>query len=230
MAQAHPEHLPAGMSPTSSTSHQLRSALKRRGWQVQESDDEVRVVMASSGFDVNAGLQAPKEPAKISVHEQRAPTNNKPWSWEGNVVCAVCDFLKSTGWTIEDVADTERGQAGADIKARRGNQVLIVEVKGYPSKFYERGSRAGHLKRTNPANQARHWVAEALMTAVLRQSESRADEVAIAFPEFPVYTKLLARLGDCIGKLSLHVLIVKESGAVITTDRWLGVQDPSVPA
>jgi hypothetical protein len=46
-----PEHVPPGLSASSSTSHQLRSALKKRGWQVQETADEVRLIMPGSSAD-----------------------------------------------------------------------------------------------------------------------------------------------------------------------------------
>jgi hypothetical protein len=92
---------------------------------------------------------------------------------------------------------------------------LIVEAKGYPSKVYERGAKKGQPKRTSPATQARHWVTEALLTALLRQSENRQHHVAIAFPEFPVYTKLLSRIAGSLRTLGLIVLLVQESGAVV---------------
>src|ERR1700692_3868914 len=40
----HPEEIPAGLDPSSSTSHQLRSALRRLGWTLQESPTEVRII------------------------------------------------------------------------------------------------------------------------------------------------------------------------------------------
>ncbi len=40
-----PEQVPSGLDPNSSTSHQLRNALRKRGWQIQESASEVRLVM-----------------------------------------------------------------------------------------------------------------------------------------------------------------------------------------
>ena len=43
-----PQHIPAGLDPTLSTSHQLRNGLKKRGWQVQESSNEVRLIMGST--------------------------------------------------------------------------------------------------------------------------------------------------------------------------------------
>lgn len=44
----HPEHLPPGLDATSSTSHQLRNGLKKRGWLVQETPNEVRLIMPNS--------------------------------------------------------------------------------------------------------------------------------------------------------------------------------------
>jgi endonuclease len=40
----HPEHIPVGLHPTNSTSHQLRDGLRRKGWAVQTTQDEVRLL------------------------------------------------------------------------------------------------------------------------------------------------------------------------------------------
>jgi hypothetical protein len=139
----------------------------------------------------------------------------KPWCWEGNVVTALTTFFTNRGWMIEAVAKTETGEPGADIRARRSDRILVVEAKGYPSRVYERGSKKGQPKRTAPATQARHWVAEALLVALLRQSEDSEHHVAIAFPEFQVYTKLLSRIVRALKQLNLIVLLVQESGALV---------------
>ena len=144
-----------------------------------------------------------------------APRAEKPWCWEGNVVCALASYLIENGWTIESIADTATGQAGADIKASRHDEILIVEVKGYPSKEYERGEKMGQPKRANPATQARHWFGEALLTALLRQREYPAHQVALAFPDFAVYTKLLTRLSEPLKTLQLRTFVVGESGSVV---------------
>lgn len=49
-----PQHIPPGLNPTSSTSHQLRAGMKRRGWQVQETADEVRLLMTGTETDAAA--------------------------------------------------------------------------------------------------------------------------------------------------------------------------------
>jgi endonuclease len=41
----HPDHIPSGLDATASTSHQLRSGLKKMGWSVEFLDDEVRLIM-----------------------------------------------------------------------------------------------------------------------------------------------------------------------------------------
>jgi hypothetical protein len=161
-----------------------------------------------------ASTQTPPPPpaARFSIPSP-GPTL-KPWCWEGNVVTAVTRYLVDQGWTIDSVADTATGEPGSDIVAHRTTEVLVVEAKGYPSKTYENGPRAGQPKPTNPTTQARHWVGEALLTALLRQTETKATRVALAFPDFPVYLKLLKRLGGALGKLQLEILIVQESGTV----------------
>lgn len=40
----HPQQVPPGLDATNSTSHQLRDGLRRRGWTVQETDSEVRLI------------------------------------------------------------------------------------------------------------------------------------------------------------------------------------------
>jgi hypothetical protein len=168
---------------------------------------KIQNILTSSSLSVPVRAEALPDPAGADPE--------KPWCWEGTVVRAVASFLTGRGWSIERIANTETGEPGADIKARRSGSVLIVEVKGYPSKTYERGPRKGQPKRTNPATQARHWFGEALLTALLRRAENGQHHVAIAFPEFAVYTKLLTRVTGSLKMLGLIVLLVQESGTVV---------------
>jgi len=46
----HPDHVPPGLDPTSSTSHQLRNGLKKMGWSVESLDNEVRLVMPGTMY------------------------------------------------------------------------------------------------------------------------------------------------------------------------------------
>lgn len=136
------------------------------------------------------------------------------WYWEGNVVKTVSAYLQKEGWTIKQTADTEAREAGVDIQAQKGNEVLLVEVKGYPSKVYQRGEQKGLPKPTNPSTQARHWYGEALFSAILRQTEHPAATVAIALPKFSTFTNLARRTRHALTKLGIVVYIIEESGTV----------------
>jgi endonuclease len=52
----HPEHIPEGLDPTESTSHQLRLALKRKGWTLQETDTEFRLLPPGSSAEASPVL------------------------------------------------------------------------------------------------------------------------------------------------------------------------------
>jgi hypothetical protein len=51
----HPQHVPEGLDATSSTSHQLRNGLRRAGWSVQETGDEVRLIYPGEGAEGTVG-------------------------------------------------------------------------------------------------------------------------------------------------------------------------------
>jgi hypothetical protein len=136
------------------------------------------------------------------------------WFWEGNVVAAVASFLKQNGWSIESIADTEKREAGVDIRATQARRVLLVEVKGYPATIYQRGIKKGQPKPTKPNVQARHWFSHVLLSAILRQADNPGTEVAIALPSFPVFTNLVQRTQDALNKLGLIIYFVQETGEV----------------
>lgn len=67
----HREHLPEGLDPTSSTSHQISSALKRRGWSIDSTDNEVRHIMPNVSNPLNTDVlgdseEVDDEPASTS--------------------------------------------------------------------------------------------------------------------------------------------------------------------
>lgn len=67
-----PQHVPPGLSATASTSHQLRSALKKQGWQIQETPNEVRLLMPGSpagGAQVTEVLGDPESESPASEAE-----------------------------------------------------------------------------------------------------------------------------------------------------------------
>lgn len=48
----HPEHLPVGLDPTSSTSHELRRGLRHNGWVMQEQENKVLLLLPYENGDV----------------------------------------------------------------------------------------------------------------------------------------------------------------------------------
>ena len=140
------------------------------------------------------------------------------WFWEGNVVAAIAAHLKADGWRIIRLANTTSKESGADIRAEKDGRCLVVEVKGYPSLYYQHGPKKGAVKRTTPATQARHWFGEAMLSGMLRTVDPAAGQVALGFPKFEVYMRLLNRLAGPIGRLGLAVFIVAESSTVTMWD------------
>lgn len=136
------------------------------------------------------------------------------WFWEGNVQAKVVVWLKRSGWTILAVADTAKRQRGVDILARRGRELLAVEVKGRPTTYYARGEKAGQEKPTQPATQARQWYAHALLSLMMSRDRIRYTYVALAIPDYPTYEALVSRTRCSLEILGVTVLIVHESGAI----------------
>ncbi len=139
------------------------------------------------------------------------------WYWEGNVVEALCAHLSANGWTIESRADTLLKQRGVDIVATRMDAKLLVEVKGYPPSVYRDPRRAGEKKRTNPTVQAKHWLAEAIFSAMRLRPKHVDAQVAIAVPDFPRYQSLLGEVGSSLTSMGIGIFVVCEDGSVQTT-------------
>lgn len=118
------------------------------------------------------------------------------------------------GWTIVSAANTATRQRGIDLVATRANQRLAVEVKGYPGTVYARGERAGQPKPTAPTLQAKHWLAEAMLAALIAGGTNDYTDVAIAFPNMPRYRDLIGKIRYALDGLRLRVLLVEEGGQV----------------
>ena len=136
------------------------------------------------------------------------------WFWEGNIVESLERHFRNLGWSIVSKANTASRQTGIDLHARIDEIDLIIEAKGYPSTTYQRGPKQGTPKPTSPSTQARHWFAQALVSAMLRQHDHPISIVAIAFPEKPVFKSLVKRTEESLKKLGLRVLFVSEKGDV----------------
>jgi hypothetical protein len=137
-----------------------------------------------------------------------------PWPCEERVVALVVSYLEQEGWDIGSIAHTESRARGADIRATKGAELLIVEAKGFPGTVYARGVNQGKPKPTKPGVQARHWFGQVLFDCILRQSEYPDSHVVMALPDFPVYRNLLRRTKDALRKLEIGVYFVGEDGSV----------------
>ena len=136
------------------------------------------------------------------------------WFWEGNVQRAVVGHLVDEGWTIESETDTASRARGIDIVATNNQRRLAVEVKGFPATTYARGPKAGQTKPTPPTLQARHWLAEALLTTLLTRTRHADHEIAIALPGVPRYRALLDEVEWALERLAIGAYLVAEDGAV----------------
>jgi len=125
-------------------------------------------------------------------------------------------FLERNGWKIEAAADTASKQRGVDIHASKGEQCLLVEAKGYPSKAYRDPSRASEQKPTNPTNQAQHWYSHALLKAMRLQTKHPDATIAIALPDFPRYRTLFDETKSGLAKLGIGLITVDGGGDVRT--------------
>lgn len=108
-----------------------------------------------------------------------------------------------------------RANAVFDLVAQRDGERIAIEVKGYPETTYARGERRGQPKPTAPTLQARHWLSNALMTAMLLVGDGEARRVAIGLPDMPRYRSLLKSLAEAMEKLEVSVFLVDEAGGVV---------------
>jgi hypothetical protein len=136
------------------------------------------------------------------------------WFWEGNVQRAVVGHLVDEGWMIESEMDTASRARGIDIVAVTKQRRLAVEVKGFPATTYARGPKAGQPKPTPPTLQARHWLAEALLTTLLTRTRHADYEIAIALPDVPRYRALLDEVEWALERLAIGAYLVAEDGTV----------------
>jgi hypothetical protein len=116
--------------------------------------------------------------------------------------------LLNDGWDLEQVADTATRERGTDMIARRDEQRVYIEVKGWPSLVDADESRQAEVKPTNPTYQALPWFAGATHSC-LRLREAHPDaRVAMAFPARPRYRKLGAEIAGALRSLSVELWFV----------------------
>jgi len=124
----HPQHIPPGLDPTSSTSHRLRNALKKRGWQVQDSPTEVRLILpgASGETAVDDVLGDPGE--AITANEEAAS-----FALEAQLRDFIVENLSRIpidGRRLDLFSDSS-GQSGVEYVTPIGRiDILAVDAEG----------------------------------------------------------------------------------------------------
>lgn len=136
------------------------------------------------------------------------------WFWEGNIQSAMVKRLAADNWAIVAVANTATREHGVDIIARKSGKRVLVEVKGYPSKYYVRGERKGQIKKTPASLQARVWFADLLMSGMLNTGDEPEAVVVLCMPDVPTYRSLEARTADSLDALGFARVWISENGDV----------------
>jgi hypothetical protein len=127
---------------------------------------------------------------------------------------AVSLALRPYGWTEIARADTLSREKGPDLVLGKETRKLVVEAKGYPDTIYARGPNQGKPKPTKPRLQAKHWFAEALLSAMLLQTEYSENEIGIALPNNERYLQLYSKVRQQLDRIGLHVFFVDAKGKV----------------
>lgn len=135
------------------------------------------------------------------------------WYWEGNVQNNIRAYFESKGYAVK-TADTKARTRGPDVLAHKPGSSILLEVKGYPSNRYVSGEKKGQLKPTSPTLQASHWFGSAIFTLMRRKRNYASYTLALAFPEFPRYRKLLFEVSESLESINFQFYFVSESGIV----------------
>ena len=144
--------------------------------------------------------------------ETQTPTD---WYWEGHVQSLVVSHLARTGWSIRRVADTASSEHGHDIDAVKGGERVLIEVKGYPTSTYARGSRQGEVRAAGSLGaQARTYFSNALLSGCVMRAENSDSRVVIAFPAIETYATLARRVGPVLLSAGIELWIVDQEGEV----------------
>lgn len=131
----HPEELPAGMNPDTSTSHELRRALRRKGWALEIRPDEVRLIKPAEDGDVSFAdeLSADSEIGAPDDQEELAAAEEITFGLERDLQMALRRNIEQLepGLKIVDGGKERATDAGRiDITAvDSGGTVAIIELK-----------------------------------------------------------------------------------------------------
>jgi hypothetical protein len=207
----HPEGLTdAELAQMTGSSHQTMNQACRRlaAEHLIRRDDLGRPIM-----------NFPSGDSPPAVRLSAPATHHEDWFWEGNVQAMVVRHLAGSGAALRSVADTASKARGTDVVAALDGRVLHVEVKGWPSSSYADPRRGGEVKRTQPTVQAKHWYAEAVLSALRLRGKHPPDRVVIAFPDYARYRNLASETAATLAAVGIEIWFVTECGEVTGCDR-----------
>lgn len=179
------------------------------------------------GFSVQPAWPPPNTPREADVETRTASATalspaDEEWHTEAEVQATIARWLEESGWEIVSSVDTAKKAPGIDVVARRGVEMVGVEVKGYPSAKYADPAKAHLPKKTHPATQARQWFAGALLAAARLHHKKvygldGKDETwanVIALPDFQTYRALTGSTRASLAALGVEVWWVRRDGSV----------------
>lgn len=114
-----PEELPHGFDPDNLTSHQLRNALRKRGWIVEQLEDEVRLFKPDRSTRQDVVTVIPGE-ARAKKDSIRAAIRERDWVRE--LVPLVQDSLQKEDSSLE-VRDGYRLAYSREVLSYTGDKV-----------------------------------------------------------------------------------------------------------
>lgn len=145
--------------------------------------------------------------------------HREDWFYEGQVSSKLVEYFKENGYSILKDNSHNIQARGEDIIISKHEQKEIIEVKGYPSSTYTKGTKKGKLKSTNLKLQAKHWFSEALLASIFnyqRQKTKCNIKLALAFPLEDKYKELLGKVEDFFSdhNIDFRVYFVDKNGQV----------------
>ena len=124
---------------------------------------------------------------------------------ENQVVDAVRSALEQRGWSIVSWANTS--EAGIDVHATRGPDLLLIEAKGVTSSK-STSARFGTLMT---GTQFFIQVAAALLKTAELRSANPLAEVAIAVPDHPRMQERMRRIEPVLSSARIGVIWVSSA-------------------
>lgn len=141
------------------------------------------------------------------------------WFYEGNISRTIVNHYAKMGFTVLKDNSNNLKARGVDIIIKNSASYIIIEVKGYPTRFHTKGINKGKPKVTKPEHQAKHWFNEVIMTTLLNYKKFKGEpnlKLAIGLPKFETYEKLVKNIEGYFSdnEIDFRVCFVDENAKV----------------